>query len=164
LVTEQRKLERERALEKKSGALGLGSLPATSLGTVGAVALDRNGNLAAATSTGGLTNKHAGRVGDSPLIGAGTYAENGVCAVSTTGSGEYFIRCATASDLRARIKYRNEHVREAARSAVEEVKRMGGHGGLIAMNQHGDIAMPYSTPSMLRGMVSARQALQVFMD
>ena len=163
-LTEQGELEHERALAKQSQTLGLGSLPASSLGTVGAVALDANNNLAAATSTGGLTNKHAGRVGDSALIGAGTYAENGLCAVSTTGRGEYFIRCVSANDLRARMKYRNEHLQDAARNVIEDVKGMGGHGGLIAINQRGDIAMPYSTPTMLRGMVTARDRLQVFMD
>ena len=78
--------------------------------------------------------------------------------------GEYFIRCVSANDLRARMKYRNEHLQDAARNVIEDVKGMGGHGGLIAINQRGDIAMPYSTPTMLRGMVTARDRLQVFMD
>src|SRR6202044_3130688 len=98
-------------------------------GPVGAVACDAAGNLAAATSTGGLTNKHFGRVGDSPIIGAGTYAENGVCAISATGAGEYFIRYTAASNVCARVKYQHVPIAVAARAVLDEMKAAGGEGG-----------------------------------
>ncbi len=125
------------------------------LGTVGAVALDVCGRLAAATSTGGLVNKLPGRVGDSPLVGAGTLAESGVCAVSATGAGEYFIRFAAASEVRARMRYGRESVESAARAVIAELEAHGGRGGLIAMDSSGAIAMPFSTETMLRGSASA---------
>jgi beta-aspartyl-peptidase (threonine type) len=120
-------------------------------GTVGAVALDCRGNLAAATSTGGMTNKRYGRIGDSPIIGAGTYAENGVCAVSATGWGEFFIRATAAHDLCARIKYGGESVESAAKHVIEEVSSMGGYGGVIAVDAQGYIATPHSSLTMARG-------------
>ncbi|MBT1445890.1 isoaspartyl peptidase/L-asparaginase [Shewanella sp. JM162201] len=120
-------------------------------GTVGAVALDKNGNLAAGTSTGGMTAKRFGRIGDSPVIGAGTYAENGVCAVSATGHGEYFIRYQVAGDICARIKYQQKTVQDAADEVV--MKRLvgaGGSGGIIAIDGKGNIAMPFNTEGMYR--------------
>jgi beta-aspartyl-peptidase (threonine type) len=122
-------------------------------GTVGAVALDSMGNLAAATSTGGFTNKLPGRVGDSPVIGAGTYADNRACAVSGTGDGEYFIRRALAYDVAARMRYLGEALDTAARNALEELGRLGGSGGLVAVDAHGNIAMPFTTEGMYRGCV-----------
>jgi len=147
-ITPRREREWRRAIEAEhqSPAAGAGTR-----GTVGAVALDSHGTLAAATSTGGLTNKHVGRVGDSPLIGAGTYAENGVCAVSATGHGETFIRYTAAAELCARIKLHGERLATAAGAVIDELHKAGGDGGLIALDAHGEIAMPYSTPSMLRG-------------
>src|SRR5690606_9134502 len=114
-------------------------------GTVGAVALDRHGNLAAATSTGGMTNKRFGRVGDSPIIGAGTYADNRSCAVSATGHGEYFIRAAVAHDICARMRYGGRTLQEAAAEVIEEVGELGGTGGVIALDRAGNIAMPFNT-------------------
>jgi L-asparaginase / beta-aspartyl-peptidase len=122
-------------------------------GTVGAVALDRMGNLAAATSTGGFTNKLPGRVGDSPVIGAGTYADNRACAVSGTGDGEYFIRCALAYDVTARMRYLGEPLDTAAQGALDAVVRLRGSGGLVAVDAHGNITMPFSTEGMYRGSV-----------
>jgi beta-aspartyl-peptidase (threonine type) len=122
-------------------------------GTVGAVALDQNGNLAAATSTGGTTNKMPGRIGDTPVIGAGTYANNRTCAVSCTGDGEYFIRVAAAHEVSALIEYRGMTLLEAAQSALDAVKKLGGTGGLIAIDQNGDIALPFNTNGMYRGYV-----------
>jgi beta-aspartyl-peptidase (threonine type) len=122
-------------------------------GTVGAVALDRAGNLAAATSTGGYTNKMAGRVGDSPLVGAGTYADNASCAVSGTGSGEHFMRAVLAYDVAARMRYLGESVGQAARRALARVVALGGDGGLIAVDRAGNIALPFVSEGMYRGSV-----------
>ena len=120
-------------------------------GTVGAVALDQNGNLAAATSTGGTTNKRPGRVGDSPVIGAGTYANNATCAVSATGDGEYFIRATVARDVSALMEYRGMSLKEAARAALDKVAKLGGTGGLIAIDHEGNMTLPFNTAGMYRG-------------
>jgi len=122
-------------------------------GTVGAVALDQNGNFAAATSTGGTTNKRAGRVGDSPVIGAGTYANNATCAVSATGDGEYFVRATVAHDVSALMEYRGMSLTEAAQSVLDKVAKLGGSGGLIAIDRQGNIALPFNTSGMYRGYV-----------
>jgi beta-aspartyl-peptidase (threonine type) len=122
-------------------------------GTVGAVALDKNGNLAAATSTGGTTNKRPGRVGDSPVIGAGTYANNATCAVSATGDGEYFIRTTVGHDVSALMEYRGMPLKEAAQAVLEKVAKLGGTGGLIAIDREGNIALPFNTSGMYRGYV-----------
>lgn len=119
-------------------------------GTVGAVALDRRGNLAAATSTGGYTNKMPGRVGDSPIIGAGTYADDR-CAVSGTGPGEYFMRAVLAHDVAARMRYRGETLGEAARRALARLVALGGDGGLIAVDRAGHVAMPFVSGGLYRG-------------
>ena len=122
-------------------------------GTVGAVARDRAGNLAAATSTGGMTGKMPGRVGDSPIIGAGTYADNASCAVSATGHGEVFIRFAAAHEIAARIRHRGQPLAEAARQVVEELARVGGSGGLVAVDRDGALALPFNCSGMYRGYV-----------
>jgi beta-aspartyl-peptidase (threonine type) len=122
-------------------------------GTVGAVALDKNGNLAAATSTGGTTNKRPGRVGDSPIIGAGTYANNATCAVSATGDGEYFIRASVGHDISALMEYRGMPLQEAAQAVLNKVAKLGGTGGLIAIDRQGNIALPFNTAGMYRGYV-----------
>lgn len=122
-------------------------------GTVGAVALDRKGNLAAATSTGGYTNKMSGRIGDSPIIGAGTYADNETCAVSATGQGEVFMRAVLAYDVSARMRYLREPVHVAASRALARVAALDGTGGLIALDREGRIAMPCNTEGMYRGSI-----------
>jgi beta-aspartyl-peptidase (threonine type) len=122
-------------------------------GTVGAVALDRAGNLAAATSTGGNTNKHPGRVGDSPIIGAGTYASNESCALSATGDGEYFMRLVTGHDLAALMDYRVLALADAAQLVIEKVTKLGGSGGLIALDREGNIALPFNSTGMYRGYI-----------
>jgi L-asparaginase / beta-aspartyl-peptidase len=122
-------------------------------GTVGAVALDKNGNLAAATSTGGTTNKQAGRIGDSPIIGAGTYANNATCAVSCTGDGEYFLRAVVAHEVSALMEYGGLKLPEAAQSALEKAKQLSGEGGLIAIDKNGNVALPFNTNGMYRGYV-----------
>src|SRR5437667_945546 len=122
-------------------------------GTVGAVALDQNGNLAAATSTGGTTNKRPGRVGDSPVIGAGTYANDPTCAVSATGDGEYFIRATVGRDVSALMEYRGMKLQEAAQTVLDKVAKLGGSGGLIAIDAKGNMALPFNTSGMYRGHV-----------
>ena len=125
-------------------------------GTVGAVALDQDGNLAAATSTGGTTNKMPGRIGDTPVIGAGTYANNQTCAVSCTGDGEYFIRVAAAHEVSALMQHRGIKLQEAAQTALDIVKQLGGTGGLIAIDKAGQIALPFNTNGMYRGYVDPK--------
>jgi len=125
-------------------------------GTVGAVALDRDGNLAAATSTGGYTGKLPGRIGDSPLVGAGTYADNRACAVSGTGLGEAFIRALVAYDVAARMRYRRESLASAARAALASVARLGGDGGLVAVDRRGNVAMPFNSQGMYRACIDRR--------
>ncbi len=119
-------------------------------GTVGCVALDQAGNLAAGTSTGGMTNKKFGRVGDAPIIGAGTYAHNATCAVSATGWGEYFIRVGVARDIAAQMEYKGTPLREAAAATIAKVGRLGGDGGVIALDARGNIAMEFNSPGMYR--------------
>mgnify|MGYP005821284155 CR=1 FL=1 len=123
-------------------------------GTVGAVALDKNGNLAAGTSTGGMTNKRYGRIGDSPIIGAGTYADNQTCAVSSTGHGEYFIRNVVAYDIAARMKYKESSLENAANSTIEELGKIDGTGGVICLDAQGNIALTFNTAGMYRGWIN----------
>lgn len=148
----ERAQERERST---SGAL----LPPEAwqmTGTVGAVARDHRGHLAAATSTGGMTNKRWGRVGDSPIIGAGTYADDETCAVSATGHGEYFIRLAIAHDIAARMRHGGASLHDAADAAIHgRLTEIGGTGGVIAMDRAGRVAMPFNTPGMFRGTIDA---------
>ena len=142
------------------GTVGLAVVPAAPaavpttppgpLGTVGAVALDRHGHLAAATSTGGMTLKRFGRVGDSALIGAGTYADDATCAVSATGHGEFFIRAVAAHDVAARMRYGGRTLAQAAAETIAAVGALGGAGGLIAVDRHGNVALPFNTPGMFR--------------
>jgi len=133
-------------------------------GTVGCVAVDTYGNLAAATSTGGMTYKKYGRIGDSPVIGAGTYAENKTCAVSATGHGEFFIRNLVAYDIAAIMKYKGLSVAEAADVVVmHKLKQQGGKGGIIAVDKHGNIAMPFNTTGMFRGYVKSGGEVKVAM-
>lgn len=124
------------------------------LGTVGAVALDVNGNLAAGTSTGGMTNKRYGRIGDVPVIGAGTYAENDVCGISATGHGEFFIRNVVAHDIAARMKYAGHSIEKASTEVIAALKEKGGAGGVIGLDSQGHVVMPFNTPGMFRGYIS----------
>lgn len=157
--TEQRRAQLRRIQEaeqqKSSGANEAGI--SSKFGTVGAVALDRMGNLAAGTSTGGMTNKRFGRVGDSPIIGAGTYADNETCAVSSTGHGEYFIRGVVAYDIAARMRYAGLSLAEASNAVIHgRLTEMGGTGGVIALDRQGNIAMPFNTEGMYRGYVDTK--------
>lgn len=122
------------------------------MGTVGAVALDSHGNLAAATSTGGMTNKRFGRIGDTPIVGAGTFADNATCAISATGVGEYVIRAVLAHDIHALMQYKNMSLVDAANLVVmEKLTALGGSGGIVAIDHHGTIAMPFNSDGMYRG-------------
>lgn len=124
-------------------------------GTVGAVAIDLDGNIAAGTSTGGMTNKRYGRLGDVPIIGAGTYAENGVCGISSTGHGEYFIRNVVAYDIAARMKYNQQSLEESANTVVmQKLKNIGGAGGVIGLDANKKVVMPFNTNAMPRGYIN----------
>jgi beta-aspartyl-peptidase (threonine type) len=132
-----------------------------SLGTVGAVACDLMGDLAAATSTGGMTNKRFGRVGDTPLIGAGTYADNTTCAVSCTGHGEFFMLGVTAYDVAARMKYKRIGLIDAAQETIEHLGEIGGEGGLIAVDRSGNITLPFNSDGMYRGWKTAADDFRI---
>ena len=132
-----------------------------SLGTVGAVACDINGNVAAATSTGGMTNKKFGRIGDTPIIGAGTYAENATCAVSCTGHGEFFMLGVSAYDVSARMKYKGLNLAEATQETIEYLTKIGGEGGLIAVDALGNVALPFNCEGMYRGFMTADGEIKV---
>ena len=158
----QRREEETDAAGSEPRTIGTGasSTPHSALrtphskGTVGAVACDRNRHLAAATSTGGMTNKKFGRVGDTAIIGAGTYADE-TCAVSCTGHGEYFMLGVTAYDVAARMKYKVLSLEEAAKETIDHLTKIGGEGGLIAVDKNGNITLPFNSEGMYRGFVSA---------
>lgn len=157
--TEQRWKELQDALKKEEKQRGRAGSRQRHFGTVGAVALDGDGNLAAGTSTGGMTNKWSGRVGDTPIIGAGTYADNDACAVSCTGWGEYFIRYAVAHDITARVKYARRSVKEAAEAVVnDQLQKAGAEGGAIVLAPNGDFHIVYNqlAGQMSRGYITSR--------
>lgn len=138
-------------LEKKKNPIDIRS--EDSHGTVGCVALDKDGNLSAGTSTGGMTNKRFGRVGDSPIIGAGNYANNKTCAVSGTGDGEYFIRLSVGKDISDLMEYKGLSLKAAAESVIVKLGNLGGTGGVIALDSKGNIAMPFNTSGMYRAYI-----------
>ncbi|MCF6358363.1 MAG: isoaspartyl peptidase/L-asparaginase [Draconibacterium sp.] len=140
----ERLLKKERERTKKDN-----------MGTVGCVVLDSHGNLAAGTSTGGMTNKRYGRIGDTPIIGAGTYANNKTCAVSCTGHGEYYIRLGFARDISAMMEYKNLTVDEACREEIRKLTELKGTGGVIAIDAKGNIAMEFNTSGMFRGYIKS---------
>lgn len=157
----QRQLHRllHGAAEKENDLLAHGS--AGSTGTVGAVALDARGNVAAATSTGGMTGKRWGRVGDSPIIGAGTYASNTGCAVSATGHGEYFIRAVVAHDICAQMQYAKLPLAESVGNTLARMKALGGNGGVVAISPGGEIVLDFNSEGMFRGARSSRGQREV---
>lgn len=149
-LTEERRLQWENAVAENAVVLDHSSLVSKKLGTVGAVAIDTIGNLAAATSTGGLVNKKYGRVGDTPIIGAGVYADNETCAVSATGVGEHFIRTVLAKTISDIIRYQNVNAGEAAKMGIEYlVRRVEGLGGVIVIDKNGHCGSAFSTPTMI---------------
>ncbi len=150
------KLEDSLNTIKKNGLLKQPGNHDYKYGTVGAVAVDVYGNLAAATSTGGMTNKKFGRVGDAPIIGAGTYADNNTCAVSCTGWGEYFIRLIMAKSIADRVEFAHMNLTDAANEMVmKKLPALGGDGGLIAVDKQGNVAMPFCTEGMYRGYIKS---------
>ncbi|MEQ8559719.1 MAG: isoaspartyl peptidase/L-asparaginase [Henriciella sp.] len=153
-TTERREKALERVLDTRERT------DADRHGTVGAVAIDRDGNLAAATTTGGMTAKATGRVGDSPLIGAATYAQNGVCAVSATGHGEYFIRVGVAKTICARVELAGDSIDAAAENALGQVADLGGDGGVIVMGGEGQYAYVFNSKGMYRGMMDSTGAIE----
>jgi beta-aspartyl-peptidase (threonine type) len=157
------KLKELQLKDKDGNPKSMGVAGDEKFGTVGAVALDKDGNLAAATSTGGMMNKMFGRIGDAPIIGAGTYADNKYAAVSCTGHGEYFMRGVAAYDVVAQIQYLNIAVDSAAHNVIfEKLLPMSGTGGIIAVDNKGNIAMPFSTEGMYRGFVKEGEQPQTF--
>lgn len=162
LLKAKDKLDKAKATSKSYQAAHNALPDNFKMGTVGAVALDKNGNLAAGTSTGGMTAKRYGRVGDAPVIGAGTFAENESCAVSATGHGEYFIRYNVASDICARVKYQGSTIAQAGDEVINKVlKPIGGTGGVIILDTQGNISLPFNTSGMYRASKSNTQATYV---
>ncbi len=162
----QESLKKYLNAQKNSHKVALSQSEAAQLydskfGTVGAVALDAQGNLAAGTSTGGMTGKKFGRVGDSPIIGSGTYA-NAQVGVSATGWGEFFIRTSAASNLAAQMKYLGLPVLKAAENTIEEIGDLGGDGGIIALDKNGNIAMPFNTEGMYRGAITEGGKIEIY--
>ncbi|GAA4210365.1 isoaspartyl peptidase/L-asparaginase [Pedobacter jeongneungensis] len=145
---------------KKSELLGIKNHD-YKFGTVGCVALDKAGNLAAGTSTGGMTNKKYGRVGDAPIIGAGTYCNNETAGISCTGWGEFYIRNVVAKAISDLMEYKGISVAEASKIVLDKVGKMGGDGGLIALDKHGNVAMPFNTEGMYRGTITADGKIEV---
>ncbi len=156
--TEHRWLQLQEAMA--DGRVQLDHSAAKPIGTVGAVACDANGRLAAATSTGGMTNKKFGRVGDTAIIGAGTYADD-ICAVSCTGHGEYFMLAATAYDVAARMKYKRLSLLEAAQEAINRLTEINGEGGLIAVDNQGNVTLPFNSDGMYRGSINAEGNINI---
>lgn len=154
-------LQRVKAREKSS--FYDPNIKDSKYGTVGCVALDKDGNLAAGTSTGGMTNKKWGRIGDSPIIGAGTYANNKTCAVSSTGWGEYFIRGVIAYDISAQMEYAEKSLSEASKNVIQKLEDLGGNGGVIALDHEGNISMEFNTAGMYRASIDTNQNLEIKM-
>ena len=131
------------------------------IGTVGAVAIDKKGNISAATSTGGMTNKMPGRVGDTPIIGSGTWAQNQVCGVSSTGHGEFFIKFQVAKEVCTRMEYLNQSLKDSSYAVIKELKDIGASGGLIAIDKDANVSMPFNTEGMIRGSLTNVSDLNV---
>jgi beta-aspartyl-peptidase (threonine type) len=150
-----------KRLRKSKSKITENHLIQDKIGTVGAVALDKEGNIAAATSTGGMTNKMPGRVGDTPIIGSGTWAQNEVCGVSSTGHGEFFIKFQVAKEVCTRIEYLNQSLEESSTNIIEELKKIGASGGLIAIDKNANISTPFNTDGMIRGSITNKSELNV---
>ncbi len=158
--TENRWNSLQRILKKDIGSVE--ELKNYKYGTVGAVALDKNGNITAGTSTGGMTNKKWNRIGDSPIIGAGTYANNNTCGVSCTGHGEFFIRYAVAHDISALVEYKNMSVQEAGAFVInDKLAKAKGDGGAIILDKYGNVAMPFNSAGMYRGYIKSDGSKEV---
>ena len=162
-ITERRKkaLKRVQEREKKAVSFYDPFIKDSKFGTVGCVALDKAGNLAAGTSTGGMTNKKWDRIGDAPIIGAGTYANNASCGVSATGWGEFFIRSVVAHDIAALVQYKGLDIVTASKQVLDKVKELGGDGGVIVLDRNGNVAMEFNTAGMYRAHMNSRGELRV---
>jgi L-asparaginase / beta-aspartyl-peptidase len=163
----QRILKQEQEKEKKSGDADASEVRKDKYGTVGAVALDKDGNLSAGTSTGGMTNKKFGRVGDVPIIGAGTYANNSTCAVSATGWGEFFIRLSVARDIAALMEYRALPIQNAADIVIQQkLQKLGGDGGVIALDKFGNIGISFNSEGMYRAYIDkdGKPVVEIYKD
>ncbi len=153
----QKVLEKEKAKNEKKVSFEDPFIKNSKFGTVGCAALDKHGNLAAGTSTGGMTNKRWNRIGDAPIIGAGTYAKNATCAVSSTGWGEYFIRSVVAYDISALMEYKGMTLQEAAREVIQKkIPALGGDGGIVAIDKDGNVAMEFNTSGMYRATMNSK--------
>jgi beta-aspartyl-peptidase (threonine type) len=162
-ITPTRRQQLDRVLQGRSAPRN----ELQGLGTVGAVAVDARGDVAAATSTGGMTNKRWGRIGDAPIIGAGTYANNASCAVSATGHGEYFIRSVVAHDICALVEYKGWSLERAAKEVVQgKLVQRGGEGGIIAVDPQGNVVLEFNSPGMFRGLrdSSGRRKVGIYED
>ncbi|OZV70986.1 isoaspartyl peptidase/L-asparaginase family protein [Winogradskyella aurantia] len=160
----ERQAQKEKDIDMESAAINFydTDIKNSKFGTVGCAALDKNGNLAAGTSTGGMTNKRYGRIGDAPIIGAGTYANNATCAVSSTGWGEYFIRGMVAHDISALMEYKALSLKEAARIVIQDkLTKLGGTGGIIAVDKDGNMVMEFNTAGMYRAQMNATGDLTI---
>ncbi len=156
----QRVLEKEKSKNEKKVSFEDSYIKNSKFGTVGCAALDKHGNLAAGTSTGGMTNKRWNRIGDAPIIGAGTYANNKTCAVSSTGWGEYFIRSVVAYDISALMEYKGMTLQEAASEVIQKkVPALGGDGGIVAIDKDGNVAMEFNTAGMYRATMNSEGEL-----
>ncbi len=156
-----RRLEQLKTIREKEGDQGFApqTYPDFKFGTVGAVALDQYGNIVAGTSTGGMTNKKFGRIGDSPIIGAGTYANNNTCGISATGHGELFMRAVAAHDISALMEYKGLPIQAAADEVIlKKLKKLGGEGGVIGLDTHGNIMMSFNSAGMFRGYIQEKDA------
>ena len=156
---------RLEALKRAQNKTALLNWEDKKFGTVGCVALDKDGNIVAGTSTGGMTNKRWNRIGDSPIIGAGTYANNATCGVSSTGWGEYFIRLAVAHDISAQMLYKNTSLQEAAEDVIlKKLPEIGGDGGIVALDKDGNISMVFNTPGMFRASIdkNGEKTIKIF--
>lgn len=165
-ITEKRseQLKNIKKKEKNKDAKSFeDTYPDRKYGTVGCVALDKNGNIAAGTSTGGMMNKRYGRVGDAPIIGAGTYADNQGCGVSATGHGEFFIRSVVAFRVNALMQMQKMSLKEAAQETINFMGKLGGTGGIIALDRQGNIAMPFNTEGMYRGYIDTNKKMEIQM-
>jgi beta-aspartyl-peptidase (threonine type) len=162
-ITERRKnaLKRVQDREQNKSAFYDPFIKDSKFGTVGCVALDKNGNLAAGTSTGGMTNKKWDRIGDAPIIGAGTYANNASCGVSATGWGEFFIRSVVAHDIAALVEYKGLDIATASKQVIQKVEDLGGDGGVIVLDTKGNVAMEFNTAGMYRAHMDAEGNLSV---
>ena len=150
-----------KRLRKVKSKIAKNYLIQDKIGTVGAVALDKSGNISAATSTGGMTNKMPGRIGDTPIIGSGTWAQNKICGVSSTGHGEFFIKFQVAKEVCTRIEYLNQSLEESSQDIIDELKEIGATGGLIAIDKDANVSTPFNTDGMIRGSITNKSDLNV---